>query len=234
METGKGRRPRRQTDHPQLKAEQGSRQHHPAQHRHRHRHSDTEMEARFRNQDRRRCRSTEDRGLGKAITFRIFPGAGHEIDQQQLRHIGQHQAGQDLAGIEPGSQQRWDCCPNHAAQQAHQHHRREGPPTTVLADMQREAAGEDGAQGELAFGADIPDIGAKAQRQADADQDQRRCLDAKLRQASGRDDRRHQEGIEGGAGIMPHEGENATRRDHGQNESQDRRCIGPEGGALPA
>ena len=45
----------------------------------------------------------------------------------------------------------------------------------------REPAAEDGAERQLTLRADIPDTGAKADRQADTDQHQRRRLDHQLR-----------------------------------------------------
>ena len=48
---------------------------------------------------------------------------------------------------------------------------------------ERHAAAGDGAHGELALGADVPDIGAEADGEADRDHDQRRRLHAELGQA---------------------------------------------------
>jgi hypothetical protein len=73
--------------------------------------------------------------------------------------------------------------PMHAGQQDGTTIQRPG----VLAGQQRDAAGRDRADHELAFGADVPDVGAEAHGQPQRDEQQRRGLDHQLADARSRD-----------------------------------------------
>jgi hypothetical protein len=79
---------------------------------------------------------------------------------------------------------RHDGRPQRPAQRAgDDRQRHEGPAVhadLAFGDPQRQAAGGDAADQELALGADVPHIAAEAQRQAQAAQDQRRGLQAQL------------------------------------------------------
>jgi hypothetical protein len=46
--------------------------------------------------------------FGKVEAFGIAPWSAHHPVEQKLRDIDQHQAGQDLVGVEPGFQKRRD------------------------------------------------------------------------------------------------------------------------------
>jgi hypothetical protein len=48
-------------------------------------------------------------------------------------------------------------------------------------EVERDASAGDRADDELAFGSDVPDVGAKADGEADGDQHQRRRLEQELR-----------------------------------------------------
>ena len=59
--------------------------------------------------------------------------------------------------------------PGHPGQRAGDEHRRQQPrPPVAVAERQREAAAGDAAERDLSFGADVPDVGAKADREARA------------------------------------------------------------------
>eukprot|EP01036_Dinobryon_divergens_P041353 gene41353-54812_t len=76
-----------------------------------------------------------------------------------------------------------------AAQRAGQQHQRQYPPRLGAVEVQRHATGRDGTHGELAVRADVGDIGAEAQRQPHAAQDQRGGLEEQFShpiQAGGR------------------------------------------------
>ena len=64
----------------------------------------------------------ESDGLRKVIALGVFPGAVDEVAQQQVRHVHEHQADEDLVGVETVAQQRHDCRPDHAAQHATDEH----------------------------------------------------------------------------------------------------------------
>jgi hypothetical protein len=129
------------------------------------------MEARAGRQDRHGGGIREEARLGKAIAFRIAPGAGDEIDQDQLRHVGQHQAGQDLAGIEAGAQEGGDGGPGHAPQRACEDHGGQQQRAGAVVEEQGEAAAGERPHGVLPLGADVPDIGPEAEGKAGADED---------------------------------------------------------------
>ena len=104
-----------------------------------------------------------------------------------LGDVDQHQADQDLVGVEAVAQQRDDRRPRPCRRAR----RRPAPAATI----QRAACpwsaciatplGGDRADDELAFGADVPDVGAKADREAERDQQQRRRLHRQLGQRVG-------------------------------------------------
>ena len=151
------------------------------------------MDAGALDEDRRHRAVGKHRGLRKAETLRIPPGTGDEIDQQVLRDIGQHQAGQDFVDVELAPEEGHDGRRRRAANHPRQQGSRIEQRARQIGKRQRETAGEDRADGELALRADVPDRGPIAQRESPPHHDQRRRLDGKGGKAAGLDKRRDEE-----------------------------------------
>ena len=134
------------------------------------------------------------RDCGKFMPSGSFQGPEHQHAQQQLGHIGQHQADQDLADVEAGLEEGRDGAPGQAAQDAGQAHQRQNPDPVLAIEGQRDAAARDGAHDELALGADVPDIGPEPCREPDRDHHQRRGLQGEFRQALHGQQRRRRKG----------------------------------------
>ena len=77
-------------------------------------------------------------------------------------------------------EQRRDCAIGHAADHAHHQHGNQRQRRLPGGKHDRHHAAENGAHGQLAFGADVPHIGEITHGKAGADQHQRRCLHQKL------------------------------------------------------
>ncbi len=89
--------------------------------------------------------------------------------------------------------------------------RRVEQPARQVGKRQREAAGEDRADGELALRADVPHRGAIAERQARPHHDQRRRLDRERGEAAGLHQRRDEEGVDRRARRLPERPEHRRR-----------------------
>ena len=116
-------------------------------------------------------RSPRDRASGPCTS---------ELEQQH-RDIGQHQADEDLVGVEAGAQEAPGSPPRpcrRAMPAMHISGSSQQPVGRI--ERQRDAAAGERADGVLALGADVPDVGAEADDEADRDQDQRRGLDQQL------------------------------------------------------
>ena len=182
VEPGKSRRPRRSADQPYLK----SHDHAPEQHRRQHHHDQRDDRAGMhtagpleqRADARRRI---EGRRGGKVHSLRIAPRTAHHVVEAEIGDIDQHQAGEDFAGAEIHAADRRDKTVERAAERAEHEHGRQHP----MADI-----GAVGAHGkptsahcagdELAFGADVPDVGDVAEREPNRDHHKRRRLDGDL------------------------------------------------------
>src|SRR3546814_1396362 len=81
---------------------------------------------------------------------------------------------------------------------------------------------------ELALGADVPHVGAKADGEADPDQDERRTLHHELAPAVEAGERRDEEMVERAAGIVAHGEEMQEAGQHGERDRQQRRRIRSE------
>ena len=139
------------------------------------------VQARALQQHRQQRGVSEQPRLREVETLRVFPRPVDQPRSDELRDVDQHQRHQDLAGAKAGSQERRNGGPEPAADCAGERHQGQRPPAACrLGQPQRDAAGADRAQDELAFGTDVPHIGAVADREANADQHQRRGLEQEL------------------------------------------------------
>src|SRR3546814_4135553 len=86
---------------------------------------------------------------------------------------------------------------------------------------------------ELALGADVPHVGAKADGEADPDQDERRTLHHELAPAVEAGERRDEEMVERAAGIVAHGEEKQEAGQHGERDRQQRRRIEQPARDLP-
>ena len=120
-------------------------------------------------------------GAGEAEAFGVLQQPQRDRGQELFSHIDQHQRDQDFVGAEAGLENCRDHRPDPAAECAGEDH--EGEDQERLGGVEGKAGpgAKDGAHDVLALGADVPDAGAEAQRQADGDQHQRRAFHQELR-----------------------------------------------------
>lgn len=170
-------------DHPDFKPLDGPPEQHRAGRHHDQRNDGAKVEAAAVDQHRH-GRDRIELGRGRKVeTLGIAPRTAHEIIEKQVGDIDQHQAGQDFAGAELDPADRRDQRIERAGHGAQQQHCRQDPDAGIGAvGLHREPASGHRADQELAFGADVPGVGEIAQRQADRDHHQRRCLHRDLLQ----------------------------------------------------
>ena len=126
------------------------------------------------------CR--QDRGFGKrpglrkVVAGRVLPRPVHQIAEQLLSDVDQHQADQDFVGVKAGAQEGRDRRPGHAADGTGQHHQRQGQRAQRITAEQGHGAAGNRADDQLTFGPDVPDIGLEADRQPERAEHQRRGL----------------------------------------------------------
>ena len=101
-------------------------------------------------------------GPGKIVAVGIPEHAARQPVEKQLRGVDQHQACQDLVGVEPVLEKSRDRTPGGAAGHAKQEHQRQGQPCLETGQQYRHQRAENAAHDELAFGADIPVVGTVA------------------------------------------------------------------------
>ena len=156
--------------------------------------------------------------------LRIAPGPAHQIIEDELRDIDQHEAGQDLVDAEPGLQEGRDQAVERAADDAEQQHERQHPEAGIRAvGLEGEPAAEHGADHVLALGADVPEIGAKAIGQADGDERQRRRLDEEFLQRPGIAQGLEHIDVEGRDGRASHQPDDEAGDQERGDEGGDRR-----------
>ena len=205
----------------------------PRDHQQRDQHA--KMQPRSGDQDRHRGRVVEHLGLGKAIALRIAPGTGDQIDQDELRHIGQHQAGQDLVGVEARAQPGGDGGPGHAAQHAGQDHRRHQPARYAVVESQRPSPPP--ASAPIVYWPSAPMFQTLARKPSDSPVAIRisgRRLDQQLGSAVAGGQRLDEEGVERLAGVLAQDGEDQRRGDEREDDRQQRRAIAPRPGEFAA
>ena len=100
-----------------------------------------------------------------------------EVAQQQRRHIGQHQAGEDFVGVEPNPQESGNRAPCQTAEDARESHCGQDQPALHAVKRERHPAAADRAERELPLRADIPHVGTETERQSDTDYREWRRLD---------------------------------------------------------
>ncbi len=186
-EAGEAGRGRRLADDADLEADDGEGHDHPAGHRDQNGDQGAHMHARELQHDVQQGRIREHARLREVVAVGVHPGTKDQQAQEESRHIGQHQAGQDLVDVEAGLQEGGNGGIGHAAQDARDAHQRQDIEALVAPKGECHAAAGDGADGELPLCADVPDIGPEAHRQADADHDQRPGLHHQLAQAIDRE-----------------------------------------------
>jgi hypothetical protein len=181
-ETGKPPCPRRLAKHRDLEPLERPPHDEPEHQRRNQRETEAPMGLSGFYDPRQNCILGKIAGFRKVEAFRIAPRAPHRPVEQELRDIDQHQACQDLVGVEP----RFQKCRNRriggpADHPADQHQRQhQGRFPTVK--HHRQDRSRHRTDDELAFRTDIPVVGTVTDRQADSDQDQRRRLDRQLMQ----------------------------------------------------
>jgi hypothetical protein len=165
IEPGKTRRLRGGADDPDLEPLDGAAEHRPGNRHHHERHHGADVQPAAFDQ----CRYGRDRielsGSRKIVAVRIAPRAAHQVIEQIVGDVNQHQADQDFARPEAHFAERRDQCIERTRQRAEHQHRRQHPMAGIGSLRRyREIAAANCADHELAFGADVPHIGEIAER----------------------------------------------------------------------
>ena len=164
--------------------------------------------------------------MGKVITFRIFPGAEHEIAQQKFGDVDQHQADEDFVGTEPIPQERNNTGPEHAAKNAAKEDGNNNPaahPGKVIPRLQGNPPAAERTQDKLSLGSDIPDVGPIADRESERDQQERRGFDGELAQCGQVLDRLDEEELQSTQRILTKNQKKEVSDSDGQAKGQHRR-----------
>ena len=166
--------------------------------------------------------------------------AAHEIVEREFGHIDEHEARQDLRDAKPDPQQGRDHGIEQASHGAQQEHGGQDPPGSEgllhgpVMGGNGEPSANQPADDELPLRADVPDIGAKAEAQANGDQHQGACLDGKLLQAPAFQQRIDEIDVESlPRRFAEHRDDDATEH-HGNDQGANRGCNVEEDGALRA
>jgi hypothetical protein len=174
IETAEARRTGGGADHPNFEALDGAPQQDARRGDDDQRNHCAEMEAAAFDQHRHGGDRIEFRGGREIESSRIAPGTAHHVVEEKIRHIHQHQAGENLAGAEPDFADRRDQRVKCTGRGTEQQHRGKYPgPGVGAVRFHRQPTAGDGADQELSFGADVPDVGKIAQRQTNGDHHQR-------------------------------------------------------------
>lgn len=231
-EAGIARGRRRQSTDLLREAGAGAEQEHP-QHDHADQRNDqADADARALHQARDLRHHLEGLALWKVEAHRVLQRPGNHVAEHQRRHVHQHQADQDLAGVEAVAQQRHDAGPEHAADDAGSDDGHDDPRAGALVGQQRHVARRDGADHVLPFGTDVPDVGTEADRQPERDDQQRRCLDHQLAQCIAVPDGLVEEHHQALDRVLAEQREQRRADGHGDEQRQDRRAVGPEAREL--
>ena len=170
-------RPRRGADDANFESLDGAPQQHRRRGNDQERDDGAEMQTATFDQNRHGRDRIELGGGREVEARRVAPWPTHEIIEQEVGDIDQHQAGEDFAGAEPNLAYRRYQGIERACDGTEQQHRGQHPKARVGAlRLHREPATGDGPDQELSFGPDIPGVGEITQRQADRDHHQRARL----------------------------------------------------------
>ncbi len=125
---------------------------------------------------RQELRRSERRGLREVVPVRILPRAADQIVEHLQRDIDQHQRGEHLGHPVACLQKRRDRRPGHAAHNPRRDHQRDHPEALRIGESESDARARQRADDVLPLGADVPDLGLIAEREAERDDDERRRL----------------------------------------------------------
>src|SRR5262245_49813171 len=139
--------PRRLAQHLDLETQKVPLEQHPGEEHRAEPHQEPHVRARPRDEDWQRC--LEQAAFRKVEAVRVAQSAMHQGAQDEHGHVNQHQADEDLVGIEAGAQQRWNGGPGGTADNARQAHQRQQPPARGRIKRQRYAPAGQRADGEL-------------------------------------------------------------------------------------
>lgn len=166
--------------------------------------------------------------------LRVAPRATHEPVEKELGHIDQHQARQYLVRIHMRLQEGRYRREERSAKHAEKHHQRQYQRRLPIVEKYRQGRAGDCAHDELTLCADVPVVGAEADGEPDADQDQRRRLDREFVQRPDLAQRLHEKAVERGYRILAEKCEHHAAEDDGQRKCDERRKDGKQRRGLRA
>jgi len=153
----------------------------------------------------------------------------HEEQQQVQRDVVEHDAGKDFVGVELRAQPGGEPGPGRTRAGACQHYPGQRPAAVPVDQLQGHGAAGQGADQQLAFGADVPDARLVGHCQAEGAKQDRQRLDQQFGHAVPIADRGDQQGVQGFQRGMAEQGEQQHAAEQGQHGGQQRRQ--PEHGA---
>ena len=222
-EAGVARRRRRQAADLELKARVGAKEQDPERGDRDERDQHADVDAIAGEELGHLRRLQEGDRLRKVVAGRVLPRAVDEVVEQLLGDVDEHQADQDLVGVEAVAQHRDDRRPAHPADDAGGDDGDEEPAAGRRRRLHRHAAREERADDELSFGADVPDVRAKADREAERDQEQRRRLHRQLGERVDALHRLDEEDREAAQRVLAEDEEQARADDDRDRERDQRR-----------
>src|SRR5215831_6160999 len=220
---------RREAGDGELEAEEGPLDEHPGERDRHERDEERGVEARALEPLPPRGEQREQRVVGEldgdreVVAVRVSPRAEHQVLDEEVGHVGQHEAHQDLVRVQLRAQERGDRRPQHSADRAGEDHARQRPGAPLLLEVDRDAGREDAAEVHLPLGADVPDVGAEPDRESERDQAERRGLEEQLAHAVRVADRIHEIDAERAHRILTERGEDREADDQRQRRGEHRR-----------
>ena len=185
-------------------------------------------------QQRQQLPALERHGLREIISLGVAPRPTHQPVEQQLRHIDQHQTGQDFIGPEAVLQSRWNSREHRPAETTKHQHHNQRQRRLPGGEIDRDRRTEQRPDRQLSLGADIPNIGGIANRQPRPDQHQGRRLDDQFLDRPERGYRLNEVDVERLGRVEAEAGEDDPSGHHGDRDRQQRRQQRHRPGALTA
>ena len=168
--------------------------------------------------------------------MRIAPWAAHQPVKEQLGDVDQHQADEDFVGVEAGFQECRNAGKQSTADSPHNQHQRQNKRRLPLRHENRQHGAADRPHSKLTLGADIPVVGAIADRQPHRDQDQGGRLDCQFVQRPDFQQRLDEKAVQCVDGVLAqhpeHNGAGNQRQNQGQNGRENRKQAGCAGASF--
>ncbi|MNI10192.1 hypothetical protein D3C85_720050 [compost metagenome] len=146
-------------------------------------------------------------------------------EQQQIQcNVVEHDAGQDLIGVEARAQPRRQPGPRSARQGAGKQDQHQRPAALHIDDVHRQRTAGQRTEQQLTFGTDVPDARLIGDGQAQCAEQNRQGFDQQFGDAVQVADRCDQQGVQGQQRVMPERDKQQRSTAQGQCSRQQRRA----------